>query len=148
MCKPSAHYGVDIDRYEYDLWGTHHFADRYGIGVDCTVETGSGYTAQDHDEIRMLYNNVETCPDDDLLFFHHVNYTHRLHSGKTVIQHIYDEHFEGVRRGVPGGLGEAAREGGGARLRECADAAQGTAGVRTKVEGHRQHVLLATLGNR
>ena len=31
-----------------------------------------------------------TCPDELLLFFHHVPYTHRLHSGKTVIQHIYD----------------------------------------------------------
>jgi alpha-glucuronidase len=31
-----------------------------------------------------------------LLFFHHVPYTHRLRSGKTVIQHIYDSHFDGA----------------------------------------------------
>lgn len=33
-----------------------------------------------------------------LLFFHHVSYKHRLKSGSTVIQHIYDTHFEGVER--------------------------------------------------
>src|SRR5262249_32300006 len=35
-------------------------------------------------------------PDDLLLFFHHVPYTHVLKSGKTVIQHIYDEHYQGA----------------------------------------------------
>ena len=34
-------------------------------------------------------------PDELLLFFHHVPYNYRLHSGKTVIQHIYDAHYEG-----------------------------------------------------
>jgi alpha-glucuronidase len=33
-----------------------------------------------------------------LLFFHRVPYTHKLHSGKTVIQHIYDSEFEGVEK--------------------------------------------------
>ena len=37
-------------------------------------------------------------PDELLLFFHHVPYTHVLKSGKTVIQHIYDTHFEGVEQ--------------------------------------------------
>jgi alpha-glucuronidase len=98
MCKTGVHYGVDIDGYEYDRWGTYHFADRYGIGVDRTIATGSGYSAQYHEPIKLLYDNVDTCPDDDLLFFHFVNYTHTLHNGKTVIQHIYDEHFEGFKR--------------------------------------------------
>ena len=31
-----------------------------------------------------------------LLFFHHVPYTHKLHSGKTVIQSLYDSHYEGA----------------------------------------------------
>ena len=46
--------------------------------------------------IRDRYNNAETCPEELLLFFHHVLYTYRLKTGKTVIQHIYDSHFEGV----------------------------------------------------
>src|SRR5699024_5698619 len=41
---------------------------------------------------------VDTCPDELLLFFHHVPYTHRLHSGKTVIQHIYDSRADGYEQ--------------------------------------------------
>ncbi len=43
-----------------------------------------------------MYNDKKTCPEELLLFFHHVPYTYELSSGKTVIQHIYDSHFEGV----------------------------------------------------
>ena len=98
MVKPHYHYGPDIDGYEYSKWGTYHFADFKGIGVDRTVATGTGYTAQYEKPNAELYEHLDTCPDELLLFFHHVSYTHRLHSGKTVIQHIYDTHFEGVER--------------------------------------------------
>ena len=37
-------------------------------------------------------------PDNIVLFFHHVPYTYRLHSGKTVIQTIYDSHYEGAEK--------------------------------------------------
>jgi alpha-glucuronidase len=43
-----------------------------------------------------MYESLEQCPDDLLLFMHHVPYTHRLHSGKTVIQYIYDSHYDGA----------------------------------------------------
>ena len=43
-----------------------------------------------------MYESLATCPDDLLLFMHHVPYTHVLHSGKTVIQHIYDDHYDGA----------------------------------------------------
>lgn len=98
MVTPHYHYGPDIDGYEYSKWGTYHFADHKGIGVNRTIETGTGYAGQYEGANRELYNNIETCPDELLLFFHHVPYTHVLHSGKTVIQHIYDTHFEGVER--------------------------------------------------
>jgi alpha-glucuronidase len=39
---------------------------------------------------------LKTCPDNLLLFFHHVPYTYVLHSGKTVIQTIYDSHYDGA----------------------------------------------------
>lgn len=97
MCTPGTHYGPSVDGYEYDRWGTYHFADRNGLGNDRTL-AGTGYTGQYHEPNRSLYDNLETCPDDLLLFFHHVGYTHRLHSGKTVIQHIYDSHFSGFAR--------------------------------------------------
>lgn len=98
MVSPNHHYGPDVDGYEYSRWGTYHFADRDGIGVDRTTETGTGYSAQYHAPNAAVYNDVATCPDELLLFFHHVPYTHRLHSGKTVIQHIYDTHFEGAEQ--------------------------------------------------
>lgn len=96
MVNPDHHYGPNVDGYEYSKWGTYHFADCHGIGVDRTVKSGTGYTSQYHAENAALYESLETCPDELILFFHHVPYTHVLHSGKTVIQHIYDTHFEGA----------------------------------------------------
>lgn len=98
MVNPDHHYGPNVDGYEYSMWGTYHFADCYGVGVDRTTATGTGYTSQ-YARINMeMYESLESCPDELLLFFHHVLYTHVLHSGKTVIQHIYDTHFEGAER--------------------------------------------------
>jgi alpha-glucuronidase len=96
MVNPHHHYGPNVDGYEYDVWGTYHFADWQGIGVDRTVKTGTGYTSQYFKENTDMYEDLKTCPDELLLFFHHVPYTHQLKSGVTVIQHIYNTHFEGV----------------------------------------------------
>ncbi|RXJ02071.1 alpha-glucuronidase [Anaerobacillus alkaliphilus] len=96
MVNPNHHYGPNVDGYEYDRWGTYHFADLQGIGVDRTVATGTGYTGQYFPENTSFYESIETCPDELLLFFHHVPYTHQLKSGVSVIQHIYNTHFEGV----------------------------------------------------
>lgn len=98
MVRPGHHYGPDVDGYEYTPWGTYHFADRDGIGVDRTVATGTGFAGQYPSPLREAYESLETCPDELLLFFHHVPYTHVLHSGTTVIQHIYDSHADGVER--------------------------------------------------
>lgn len=96
MVQPHLHYGVNIDGYEYSKWGTYHFADCHGIGVDRTKATGTGYTHQYFEPNAKIYENMATCPDELLLFFHFAPYTHVLQSGKTLIQHIYDTHFEGV----------------------------------------------------
>jgi alpha-glucuronidase len=66
--------------------------------MDRTVATGTAFIGQYPPEIQELYETMERCPDNLLLFFHHVPYTHVLHSGKTVIQHIYDSHYEGAER--------------------------------------------------
>jgi alpha-glucuronidase len=68
------------------------------VGVDRSRATGTGYTGQYPLPWRDVYESVGTCPDELLLFFHHVPYDHCLRSGTTVIQHIYDSHFEGVER--------------------------------------------------
>ncbi|GAB3091965.1 alpha-glucuronidase [Isoptericola nanjingensis] len=98
MVRPGHHYGPDVDGYEYTPWGTYHFADRDGIGVDRTRATGTGFTGQYPEPWRDVYEDLATCPDELLLFFHHVPYTHVLRSGVTVVQHVYDTHFAGVER--------------------------------------------------
>jgi len=98
MVTPGSHYGPSVDGYEYSPWGTYHFADRDGIGVDRTVATGTGYAGQYPPPWCEVYESLDTVPDEVLLFFHHVPYRHRLHSGSTVIQHIYDTHFDGADR--------------------------------------------------
>ncbi len=95
MVKPGVHYGPSVDGYEYDRWGTYHFADRDGVGVDRSVASGSGYTAQYPPQQAAIYEDISSTPDDVLLFFHHVPYNHVLHNGTTVIQHIYNTHFAG-----------------------------------------------------
>lgn len=95
MVNPNHHYGPSVDGYEYDRWGTYHRADHKGIGVDRSTK-GTGYAALYHEPMASIYETIDTCPEELLLFFHHVPYNHVLSTGKTVIQHIYDTHFEGV----------------------------------------------------
>jgi alpha-glucuronidase len=64
--------------------------------MDRTVATGTGYIGQYRPAVARMYESVEACPDDLLLFLHHVPYQHVLHSGKTVIQSIYDSHYQGA----------------------------------------------------
>ncbi|MDR0949983.1 MAG: alpha-glucuronidase [Lachnospiraceae bacterium] len=95
MVVPGTHYGPEVDGYEYSRWGTYHRADWKGLGVDRS-DSGTAYARQYHEPLASMYNSKEDCPEELLLFFHHVPYTYPLKSGKTVIQHIYDTHFEGA----------------------------------------------------
>ncbi len=90
------HYGVAVEASERNGWGQWHNADEKGVGMERTVAKGTGYTGQYRLAVARLYESLESCPDDLLLFLHHVPYTYRLHSGKTVIQYIYDSHYEGA----------------------------------------------------
>ncbi len=90
------HYGVAVEASERNGWGQWHRADEKGVGMDRTVSTGTGFLGQYSPDVQRLFSTPSTCPDDLLLFFHHVPYTHTLHSGKTVIQSIYDSHYEGA----------------------------------------------------
>jgi alpha-glucuronidase len=68
------------------------------IGRDRSLSTGTGYAGQYPPAVASLYKSADSTPDELLLFFHRVPYTHVLHSGKTVIQQIYDSHYEGAER--------------------------------------------------
>ena len=91
-----SHYGPGVESSERNGWGQWHRANDKGIGMDRTVATGTGYVGQYRAPVAARYESIETTPDELLLFFHHVPYTLPLHSGKTVIQHIYDSHYEGA----------------------------------------------------
>jgi alpha-glucuronidase len=93
-----SHYGPGIESSERNGWGQWHRADREGIGMDRSVATGTGFVAQYPAPLAKLYESAPTTPDELILFFHHVPYTFVLHSRKTVIQHIYDSHYEGAER--------------------------------------------------
>jgi alpha-glucuronidase len=90
------HYGVNVEASERNGWGQWHRADEKGIGMDRTTASGTGYAGQYRPAVASVYESLATCPDDLLLFLHHVPYTYKLHSGKTVIQSIYDSHYEGA----------------------------------------------------
>jgi alpha-glucuronidase len=92
------HYDPAPESSEENGWGQWHRADHAGIGMDRTAATGTGYVGQYPPAVQKLYESAADCPDTLLLFFHHVPYPHVLHSGKTVIQHIYDSHYEGAER--------------------------------------------------
>jgi len=96
MVNPGHHYGPNVDGYEYSAWGTYHRADHEGIGIDRSVSTGTGFAGKYFPPNSTMYEHPETCPEELLLFFHHISYKYRLKSGKTLIQHIYDTHFEGA----------------------------------------------------
>jgi alpha-glucuronidase len=91
-----SHYGPGPESSEENGWGQWHRADHEGIGMDRTAATGTGFIGQYAPAVQRQYESLANCPDELLLFFHHVPYTHVLHSGKTVIQHIYDSHYDGA----------------------------------------------------
>ena len=90
------HYGVNVEASEHNGWGQWHRADEKGVGMDRTVGAGTGYIGQYPPAVARAWESLATCPDHLLLFLHHVPYTYVLHDGKTVIQYLYDSHYEGA----------------------------------------------------
>src|SRR4051812_25095519 len=93
-----SHYEPNVDSAEHNGWGQWIRADSQGVGMDRTIATGTGYIGQYSSEVQKKYETLAACPDELLLFMHHVPYTYVLHSGKTVIQHIYDSHYDGAEK--------------------------------------------------
>jgi alpha-glucuronidase len=91
-----SHYGPNIESSENNGWGQWHRADHEGVGMDRSVATGTGFAGQYPPEVAAIYEKAATTPDNLLLFFHHVPYTYRLKDGQTVIQYIYDSHYQGA----------------------------------------------------
>ena len=90
------HYGVAVEASEGNGWGQWHRADKEGVGMDRSVATGTGYSGQYQPAVARVFESLAATPDEMLLFFHHIPYTHKLHSGKSVIQYLYDSHYDGA----------------------------------------------------
>ncbi|MDR6553904.1 alpha-glucuronidase [Paenibacillus qinlingensis] len=97
MVNPSNHYGPNVDGYEFSHWGTYHRADFEAIGVDRTSK-GTGFTTQYPESLQNMYDHIATCPEELLLFFHRVRYDYQMKDGRTLLQYIYDSHFEGAQQ--------------------------------------------------
>ncbi|MDR0987348.1 MAG: alpha-glucuronidase [Ruminococcus sp.] len=95
MVTPHYHYGPSPEGYEFDKWGTYHKANHTHIGVERN-STGTGYTEQYHPYLAALYEDPKTTPEELLLFFHRLPYDYKLKSEQTLLQYIYDTHFEGA----------------------------------------------------
>jgi len=93
------HYGPAPwwDSFPRDDWNPvyYHRADDKGIGFDRT-KTGSNTVAQYHPAVSKVFANIDTCPEEFLLWFHHVPWDHRMKSGKT----LWDEMALHYQRGV------------------------------------------------
>jgi len=94
MVTPGSHYGPNIEGYEYSRWGTYHRADTKAIGVDRT-SSGTGYTDQYSPSVAAMFADPGTCPEENLLFIHRLPYDFIMKNGETLLQNIYNTHFEG-----------------------------------------------------
>ena len=97
MVQPGLHYGPNPYGYEFDAWGTYNRADRNGVGIDRTA-AGTGYACQYPESLEKLYSDPASCPENLLLFFHRLPYDHTMRDGRTLIQRIYDDHFDGCEQ--------------------------------------------------
>lgn len=73
----------------------YHKADSTGIGFDRTAG-GSGNTLQYHEPLSSIFESLESCPEELLLWFHHVPWDYRLSSGKTVWEEICLHYDRGI----------------------------------------------------
>lgn len=78
----------------------YHHASKTGIGFDRT-KNGSDAVAQYHAPLDSIYSNLATCPENLLLWFHHVPWTYKLKDGQTLWEglcHYYDKGVKQVRK--------------------------------------------------
>ena len=78
----------------------YHKADSIGLGFDRTTK-GSGNVKQYPEELCKLYNDINTCPEELIVWFHHVPWDFKMKSGRTFwdeLCHKYDDGVQEARR--------------------------------------------------
>ena len=73
----------------------YHKADENGIGFDRT-KAGSANTQQYHEPLASTYENIETCPENLILWFHHVPWDYKMKSGRTIWDEICLHYDTGI----------------------------------------------------
>ena len=73
----------------------YHRADKEGLGFDRS-SSGSNAVGQYFSPLREKYDNLKTCPEKYLLWFHHVSWDYCLKSGKTLFEELQDHYDSGV----------------------------------------------------
>lgn len=74
----------------------YHKADKNGVGFDRS-SAGTNATAQYREPYCSLYDDVNTCPEKYLLWFHHVPWTRRMNSGRTLWEEMVYRYNRGVK---------------------------------------------------
>lgn len=74
----------------------YHKADNIGLGFDRTLK-GSANVKQYTEELCRLYNDINTCPENLLTWFHHVPWDYRMKSGRTFWDELCHKYDDGVR---------------------------------------------------
>lgn len=93
------HYGPDpgFDGAWRRDWNNtyYHRADQAGLGYDRS-SSGSNATSQYHSPLRAHFDEITTCPEEYLLWFHHVPWQHRLISGRTLWEEVQYRYAHGA----------------------------------------------------
>ncbi len=94
------HYGPEPDGFkaEYPIeWCPvyYHKADKDGVGFERTTK-GTGATKQYRQPYSKIYDSLETCPEEYLLWFHHVAWDYKMKNGKTLWQNLQVHYDRGV----------------------------------------------------
>lgn len=74
----------------------YHRADNIGLGFNRS-STGSNATVQYHSPLCEQLDNIDTCPENLLLWFHHVSWNYRMKSGRTFWEELCYAYDQGVR---------------------------------------------------
>ena len=95
------HYGPEPDGFkaEYPIeWCPvyYHKADAEGVGFNRS-KTGSDAVSQYREPLNEIYNDLESCPEEYLLWFHHVPWNYQMKSGLTLWQEMQEKYNSGVR---------------------------------------------------
>ncbi len=95
----NSHYGPgpEISRASRIDWTPAYYnkADEKGIGFDRS-STGSNFTSQYFSPWKEIFDNIETCPDKYLLWFHHVSWDYKMKSGRTLWDELCMKYYEGT----------------------------------------------------